>query len=180
MLKFRKALFGILCIIAFSFIEGCATQTETKQLDELRELKPFTTDTLSVTGLRHIALRDTALSLGARGGLAWRAEHINKRTLRYSRYLDRTFNFNAMLLEHHVLPPVLIEGRKTLEQGGPDTLRIAERAYVINTQAQFVTTTPTWRDYILLKFMPPEKPDQSLLPRSDMEQQVWDRYIREG
>ena len=166
-----------------SLITGCSTPqapTDTGNLDHLRNLKPISTSSLSITGIRHTALRDAALSTGARGGLAWRSQQINSRVSAYTNYLDRIFNFNHMLLDDNVLAPVLIEGRRTLEQASPDSLRIADRAYVIQSQAKFVTAPPTWRDYIWLRYSKPEPPDQSLLPRNNVEQTVWDRYVQEG
>lgn len=135
---------------------------------------------VSITGVRHLGLRDTALSLGARGGLAWRAVQINRIIRRHERKLDLIYNFNALLLDDNVLPPVLIEGRHTLEQSSDDIIRIADRAYVIHAQARFVTMAPTWREYLLLNFTEPEMPDYSMLPKNDVERGVWDRYVNQG
>jgi len=94
--------------------------------------------------------------------------------------LYRLFNFNAMLLDKNVLPPVLIEGRNTLSLGGTDTIRIADRTYQILSQAKFVTAAPTWREYLWLSYKPPEAPDRTLLPRNREERLVWKTFIEEG
>jgi len=80
-----------------------------------------------VSPMRAQALRDTALSIGARGGLAWRAAQINDILKQKESYLRRIFNFNAIMLDDSILPPVLLEGRNTLTLGGIDTIRIADR-----------------------------------------------------
>lgn len=134
----------------------------------------------SMTGLRYQALREAALSTGARAGLAWRAEQINGISKRHERQLDLIYNFHAMMLDHHVLPPVLIEGRQNLDQTADDILRLSDRAYTIQSQARFVTMPPTWREYLLLSYKDPDVPDTSLLPRTDSEKEVWDRYLDEG
>lgn len=134
----------------------------------------------SIGGIRHLSLRDAALSLGARAGLAWRAQQINGIVSRHERQLDLIYNFNSMLLDKNVLPPVLIEGRQTLDQSADDIIRVADRAFSIQSQARFVTMAPTWRDYLKLHYPEPEIPDTSLLPRNDIEKTVWDRYLDEG
>jgi defect-in-organelle-trafficking protein DotC len=160
---------------------GCAMTTpESDELVRIREVKSVNQKTTSMTGLRYTALRDSALSLGARGGLAWQASRINTQTERQTRNLDRIFNFHAMMMAQHVLPPILIEGRQTLAQTSHDNLRIADRAYTIIHQARFVTMPPTWRDYLWLNFGRPELPDQSLMPRDASEKKVWNKYIQEG
>lgn len=134
----------------------------------------------SITGIRHQALRDAAMSVGARGGLSWRSQQINQSIARYEHTLDRIFNFHALVLERNILPPVLIEGRYTYEQSSPEMIRLADRAFSIIHQARFVSMPPTWRDYLFLKYTKPEMPDPSMLPRNDAERKVWDKYVQEG
>jgi defect-in-organelle-trafficking protein DotC len=134
----------------------------------------------NMTGLRYQALREAALSTGARAGLAWRAKQINAITYRHERQLDLIYNFHALLLDHNVLPPVLVEGRLALDQISDEEIRLADRTYSIYSQARFVTMPPTWREYLLLTYKDPDIPDTSLLPRTDSEKEVWDRYIDEG
>ena len=106
--------------------------------------------------LRTASLRDIALSVGAqRGGLAFRACEINRILLKQETLLNRVYNFNAMLLDKNILPPVLIEGRNTLQLTGNDAIRIADRTYQIQRQAKFVTLAPTWRDYLWMNLCSP-------------------------
>ncbi len=134
----------------------------------------------AVGPIRTQALRDTALSVGARGGLAWRSSKINGVLVQNQSLLYRIFNFNAMLLDKNVLPPILTEARNTLSLGGTDTIRIADRTYQILNQARFVSAPPTWRDYLWLSFGPPESPDRTLLPRTAVERLIWKKYTAEG
>ena len=133
-----------------------------------------------LSGIRYQGIRDTALSLGARGGLAWRSKKINLLIARHERQLDLLFNFNGLLLEHNVLPPVLIEGRQNLEQTADDIIRVSDRAYTIQQQARFVTMAPTWREYLQLHYKEPDMPDMSMMPRNEAEKEVWDKYVDEG
>jgi len=134
----------------------------------------------SVSALRIQILRETALSVGARGGLAYRTKQINKLLSSYDAQLARVFNFRGMLLEHDVLPPVLVEARNALSLTGNDIIRIADVNYQILHQAKFVTSPPHWRDYLWMNYSSPESPDKSLLPANKGEKIVWQKYIDEG
>ncbi len=174
---------GLLCLL---LIGGCHSTTSgpvaTSDLSALRALSERQGQGLpeAMTGIRFAALRDTALSLGARGGLAWRAHQINTLLQQQAEALDQVFLFERLILDNRVLPPVMIEGRQTLEQANTQTLRIADRAYVIQSQARFVTLAPTWRDYLWMDESPPTLPDKTLLPRDNQERALWAGYIDEG
>lgn len=155
----------------------CETNKELAALEQL-EMKGNVRARISV--IRTQALRETALSVGARGGLAWRAREINCILLEHEKLLARVFNFNLMMLDKSVLPPVLLEARNTLKLTGTDVIRIADRNFQILSQARFVTAPPTWREYLWMHYTAPEIPDRSLLPRFSAERIVWKRYIDEG
>lgn len=134
----------------------------------------------ALSSLRSRSLKDTAMSLGAQGGLAWSSTEINHWLDKQKKYLDSIFNFNAVMLEHGVLPPVLEVGDDSLNLADPNTIRVADRTYKIVQQAQFATTPPNWREYLWLNYSKPELPDKTLLPRSSAEQKVWRDGIRAG
>jgi len=163
---------------------GCATtKNPTNATDSLKSLQKLSSSSQpqsNIAAIRGHALRDTALSVGARGGLAWRAQQINAVLLQHEAMLYRLFNFRAMMLEKNVLPPVLIEGRNALTLAGNDSIRIADRTYQILNQASFVTAPPTWREYLWLAYSPPETPDRTLLARNRAERIVWKKYTEEG
>lgn len=176
-----KHVFGVGFITMSLLLSGCTSITpQSNELSSIRDVKPTHDRVISITGLRYTAIRDAALSLGARGGLAWRSNEINRETEAQNRQLDRIFNFNAMLLDENILPPVLIEGRNTLEQTSEDNLRLSDRSFAVVSQARFVTAAPTWRDYLVKHYKKPEMPDRSLLPRDETELKVWERYVEEG
>ena len=130
--------------------------------------------------IRYQAMRDTALRYGAQQGLAARTVVINKTLEHRGSYLDRIFNFNSLLLSHNVLPPVLVEARNTLNLDSPDAVRLADRVYKIVQPARFVTSAPSWRDYLWVGYAKPEGPDTSVMPRSKGEREVWNQYINQG
>lgn len=134
----------------------------------------------AVSALRTQALRETALSLGARGGLAERSSQLNYLLIQYESLLSKVFNFYGMTLDDNVLPPVLVEARNTLNLTGTDAIRVADRNYKIIQQAQFITAPPTWREYLWMNYEPPEMPDKTLLPRNKAEKIIWEHDIEEG
>ena len=97
-----KNLFTPALILLLS-LNGCALRNKTgssptNNLNSLQKLS-FSSSKGQMRAIRAQGLRDTALSVGARGGLAWRAAQINNVLLQHENMLYRLFNFNAMLLE---------------------------------------------------------------------------------
>lgn len=177
----KRAFNNLAGALSIALLFGCTAPSPSQRaVEEYQNLEGFDRSTFQISGLRYTALRDAALSVGARGGLAWRAKQINHIVSRYHHPLDRIFNFHALLLEKNILPPVLIEGQYSYDQPSDTIIRLADRSYAIESQARFVSLPPTWRDYIYLKFSKPEKPDPSMTPRNSAESKVWDRYIQEG
>lgn len=151
------------------------------QLENVRvhPLSPSASKT-QLSNLRVKMLKDSAMSIGAQGGLASASEQINSRMAQDKKYLDTIFNFDAMVLSHGVIPPVLEVGDNTLNLDDPNTIRVADRTYKIVKQAQFSTTPPNWREYLWLTYSKPALPDKSLLPRDNFEQRIWREGIRAG
>lgn len=178
-------------IVFFAGLIAC-TSTSNKQIgdtDSLVGLKAMAyakkpgakKATKAQTGkIREMALRETALTLGAQAGLAWRAKYIDDQLVKQTRNLDTIYDFNAITLEHNVLPPVLLEGRHTLNLADTQTIRISDRTYKVAKQARFITTPPDWRQYLWLDYKKPEYPHITLLPSTPEERQIWCYYIDKG
>ncbi len=129
---------------------------------------------------RETALKETALSIGAQAGLASRAKTIDNELVKATRHLDAIYDFNALLLDNNVLPPVLVEGRNTFNLANLQTIRISDRTYKVIKQAHFVTTPPGWRQYLWMDYAKPEPPHASLLPKNKDEKLIWYAYIEKG
>ncbi|KTD22011.1 defect in organelle trafficking lipoprotein DotC [Legionella lansingensis] len=134
----------------------------------------------SMGKIREMALKETALSLGAQAGLAWRAKIIDEHLVKQARNLDAIFDFNSLILEHNILPPVLLEGRNTLNLADAQTIRISDRTYKVAKQARFVTTPPNWRQYLWMDYKKPDPPHMTLLPKTKQEKQLWCYYVEKG
>jgi defect-in-organelle-trafficking protein DotC len=171
-------------------LTACASQqqnydnidtTNISQLESIR-VNPLSPSTSKgqFSNLRVKLLKDSAMTVGAQAGLAYASEKMNVRMAQDKKYLDTIFNFDAMVLSHGVIPPVLVVGDNSLNLDDPNTIRVADRTYKIVKQAQFATTPPNWREYLLLAYAKPELPDKSLLPRNSFEQKIWREGIRAG
>lgn len=130
--------------------------------------------------IRQMALKETALSLGAQAGLAWRAKVIDEQLTKQTRTLDTIYDFNSLVLQHNVLPPVLLEGRNSLNLADDQNIRVADRTYKVAKQAHFVTTPPTWRQYLWLDYVKPEMPHVTMLPKTKIERKIWCMYTARG
>eukprot|EP01059_Diplonema_ambulator_P028534 TRINITY_DN47345_c0_g1_i1.p1 TRINITY_DN47345_c0_g1~~TRINITY_DN47345_c0_g1_i1.p1 ORF type:complete len:285 (+),score=-50.09 TRINITY_DN47345_c0_g1_i1:611-1465(+) len=144
------------------------------------DIKKTTESTTSINPIRLKALKETALELGARGALAWQTERINAVLLQKAPQLAKIFNFNNLLIEKKVLPPVITQSVNTLSMDNAATIRLASKTYTIVKPARFVTTPPTWRDYLWTEFAKPTLPHKSLLPTTEAEATVWNTSLEEG
>lgn len=158
-----------------------ADTTDLAQLRVLRQVKMEKTDgSETINSMRLMGLHQAALTVGAQGALARRSLDLNKVFKSEGSRLDQVFNFNLMMLNNNVLPPVLTEGINTLNLQDPDTIRIADRTYSIVSQARFVTVPPTWRDYLWMSYKKPDVPDKTLLPKNAAEVAEWKTYVQKG
>ncbi len=131
--------------------------------------------------LRQTALKETALSYGARSALARRTYEMAQILNQNQQLLDTIYNFAALLLAKNVMPPVLSTARSTLKQPETNTLRVADAVYRIERQAQFVTNPKHWRDYLIHDFQfSVTPPAPVLLPKNKAEIDLWQRSLAEG
>lgn len=188
--QFRKKTIYLLIGLSLTIIlTSCSTLQPNYQtvgsLNNLNQLQSLHAQVIppskkQMTELRSQALQDIAMSVGAQAGLAWRSEHINQVLTKNSSNLDRIFNFNLILLDHNVVPPVLIQGNNSLNLADAQTLRIDDRTYQIISQARFTTAPPQWRNYIWMDYQKPELPLPAFLPKTPEERIVWKKYATLG
>ena len=151
-----------------------------KSMGSTKKASEHATTKASQGKIRTMALRETALSLGAQSGLAARAKNIDDQLVRQTRHLDTIFDFKSLILANNVLPPVLLQGDNTLNLASGQALRVADRTYKLTKQARFITTPPNWREYLWMDYNKPDDPHVSMLPNSKEERQVWCYYVEKG
>jgi defect-in-organelle-trafficking protein DotC len=173
---------SILIILASAIMGGCAQTTAQPQP---YAPMPPTTGKFAATGvapnsIRLKAIQDTAFSYGAQSALAWRSRNMDQMLQGEENDLNQIFDFNALMLKNNVLPPVLAEGDDALNMADPFTLRLADKVYKIVHPPRFVTTVPTWRDYLYMTYQKPDSPDFTLLPKTPQEKAAWEQYSSQG
>lgn len=179
----KKLLSIITLALTASLVSGCFKKSiDTAKLSDIERLSVRSVDkeTDGKNSIRIRALRDTAMTLGAQSGLHDRAKQINAMLEARTAHLNKVFNFDGMMLANNVLPPVLIEGRDSLNLANADSIRIADRTYEIAQQAKFVTAPPTWRSYLWMDYQKPPVPNATLLPKDSQEREVWRKYVEKG
>lgn len=189
MQKIEIKIIIIITIFLVSCLSACATHRHTQEIDptNISQLESMQNNDPTHEGIDPVisqirlkVLEDTAMGLGAQGGLAVASQQMNNRLTHNQWSLDTIYNFNGMLLSHGVLPPVLVESDESLNLADPNTIRVADKTYKIVAQARFATTPPNWRDYLSMSFSKPDMPSKILLPRDEDERKVWVKSIRLG
>lgn len=175
-----------ICLLAISLVACNRTKTISMEMGSLEALQALAyvkkggIKQAQRGKLREMGMKETALSLGAQAGLAWRAKAIDNELTNVARTLDEVYNFNALILEHNIIPPVLLEGRNTFNLADLQTIRISDRNYKVAKQAHFITTAPNWRQYLWMDYQRPEQPHLSMLPKTKQERELWKAEVEKG
>ena len=104
-------------------------------------------DESKINGLRAEAIKDVALRLGSSSGLAAQFRVYEQALENRSAELDKQYNFESLKLSAGVLPPVLSQSFSNYEKKDDNQVEIADKTFVIEAPAKFVSVYPTWRDY---------------------------------
>lgn len=135
--------------------------------------------------IRSDALREAGLSLGARGGLAYRTFQIQRRLAEYDASLSKAFDFSRLLIPASsgflIEPPIVSEAQKAvLVKAGGQAAAVADRVYRINRVARIVTAARNWRLYLERDWGKVDPPPAILAPKTDEERDMWREYVRQG
>lgn len=135
--------------------------------------------------VREAALREAALSYGARGGLAMRTYEIRQELETRARYMDKVFDFRQLLIPAPsgllIEPPVISENVNAMiiESGGREAA-VSDRIYNITKNARIVSTSRTWRTYLEREWGTVEEPPDILRPENDKERAIWIELVNKG
>ena len=155
-------------------------------LETLQAARPGFNPDQGLSGPRGEALREAALSYGARGGLAARSFAINEMLRRYQAQLDHTFDFSGLVVsvgggQTLIRPPVVTEAQLAFALGnGGQSARETGRIYQITRKAQLASAPPNWRSYLVRTWTSPTPPPDDLRPRSRQEVEYWNKWVAEG
>jgi defect in organelle trafficking protein DotC len=135
--------------------------------------------------IRADAIREAALSYGARGGLAFRTFEIQRRLAEYDTSMSKAFDFSRLLIAAPsgflIEPPIVSEAqRAVLVNAGGQAAAVADRIYRINRVARIVTASRNWRLYLERDWGKVEPPPGILLPKDEAERTAWRAYVKQG
>jgi len=135
--------------------------------------------------IRRDALKEAAISFGARGGLAWRSFHIRQELKNRASYLDKIYNFRELLIAAPsgllIEPPIVSESLNAMliDKGGREAA-VSDRIYSIINNARIVSAPRSWRTYLEREWGVVEPPPDILLPINDEEREIWIDLVEEG
>lgn len=134
---------------------------------------------------RENAMREYAYNLAIRTAITSQLSKAQEQVNANARNLDSIYNFEPLMIQGRVIPPVITEVRNLYNQNTPHQIRLSGAVYDIYSQARFSSTAPNWRDYLVF---PNEKNAYELLaygatgfePKNDRERQVWVSATKKG
>lgn len=135
--------------------------------------------------IRMDAVREAALSYGARGGLARRTWEIRQKLDLNANNLDRVYNFRALLMSAPsglvIEPPVVTESEKNvIVASDGQSAAVSDLMLQIGREARIVTAGREWRTYLERDWGKVEPPPNVLLPKTDEERLAWAKWVAQG
>ena len=135
--------------------------------------------------LRKEAIREAAVSFGARGGLAWRTYNIRHELEDRARQMDKVYDFRQLLIPAPsgllIEPPIVSESLNAmLIQEGGQTAAVSDRRYNIVHNARIVSTARTWRTYLERDWGEMDLPPDILRPENKEERELWSKLVARG
>lgn len=135
--------------------------------------------------IRRDAMKEAALSYGARGGLAWRTYEIRDEMETRARYMDKVFDFRQLLIPAQsgllIEPPIISEqlDAMIIDASGQNAA-VADQVYNISRNARIVSAPRTWRAYLERHWGDVTPPPDVLRPETKEERAEWIAWVAEG
>ncbi len=156
------------------------------EIQEIEASQDFKDDKVALPiDIRLEAVKEAALSYGARGGLASRSFEIRRDLDKRASYLDKVYDFRKLLIAAPsgllLEPPVISESLNALliESDG-QTAAVSDAIYMINQNAKIVSAPREWRAYLERGWGVVEKPPEILLPKNAEERKIWRELAEKG
>lgn len=135
--------------------------------------------------IRKEAIKEAALSYGARGGLAARSYEIRQSLDHRASYLDRVFDFRQLLIAApsglQIEPPIISESLNALLiEGDGQTAAVSDVIYNINQNVRIVSASRHWRQYLERGWGEVKEPPEILRPKNDEERILWRELVEKG
>lgn len=182
-------LITALCVLSLMGASARADDSPPPSLYDLQTVPKLNTivdDTSSLPfDIRLDAVREAALSYGARGGLSWRTYEIRQDLERRATYLDKVFDFRQLLIPAPsgllIEPPILSESVNAMIVGASGReAAVADRVYSISRNARITGAARSWRNYLEREWGEVKEPPDILRPADDEERMRWIEWVNEG
>ncbi len=184
-------VFFVLAQAGFSM--ASTSSGESDEPPSLRSLQTIEKENKFVDGetsalpfdIRKEAVKEAAISYGARGGLAWRTYHIRQELDHRASSMDKVFDFNSLLIPAPsgllIEPPVVSEAENAmLINGGGREAALADRVINITKNARIVSIGKSWRNYLEREWGEVTPPPDILRPENAEEREKWEKWVKIG
>lgn len=159
-----------------------------RKIEDLQEIPGYVEhagDTKLPIDIRREAVKEAALSFGARGGLAARSYEIRNELGTRAASLDKVFNFRQLLIAapsgFTIEPPIISESlNNLLIEGDGQSAAVADAIYRIHENVKIVSAPRNWRTYLERGWGKVEDPPEILRPKNDDERKLWRDMVRKG
>lgn len=156
-----------------------------KEAQKLEREKKFTQNDGLPLDIRRDALKEAAISYGARSGLVWRTFYIRQEIEERANYLDKVYDFRQLLIAAPsgllIEPPIISEQvNAMLIEGDGQQAAVSDRVYNIVNNAKIVSTARTWRSYLERDWGDVEPPPDILRPENEEERAIWIELVTKG
>jgi len=135
--------------------------------------------------IRKEALKEAALSYGARGGLASRTYEISQRLKLRESYLDKIYNFRELLIAApsglQMEPPIISESLDALLiEGDGQKAAVSDAVFNISKNVRIVSAARNWHQYLEREWGVVEEPPEILRPINAEERKLWRELVEKG
>lgn len=133
--------------------------------------------------IRQQVLAQAARGVGIRQGFAEETARINAELDgAYGAELDRRYDFEPLMIDRTLVPPVITEMNRLAERRGDRRLYLTLGAFEIARPARLALRPPNWRDYLYNTGVPaaPSGPAAAVRPEDSTEEGVWGIALESG
>lgn len=186
--------FKLALCVAVGSLAGCVSQaerfahpsandtSEPKELRRLSEIKGRSQSDMAKdesVQLRAESLKQEALRVGAQSGLAYRYGMLMDYCDSVEPKINVVWNLSQFVRDVHLLIPAVIEVRDQFTKEGGEIRRV-RTGITVTEEADVISSTPTWRDYVYQRYDVPDLPHESLYPLGEVEESIWKSALKQG
>ena len=81
--------------------------------------------------IKNASIVESATTFGVQSGLHWRSKQINFYLEEHQKDLDQIYNFNRLMLDGNITPPVVREIGRSSNIDSPNSMRMSDKTIEI-------------------------------------------------